>query len=404
MGKPIAITDDMLEGEAKSYNMPVVTPKSKNMTYEYTGEGGKMFLTFDAEPGDVYSSQFVNFGTKSGDDLVVTTLFTKSNGTAKTVKTTIKNYFANPYADYSASLRTYDVASRNWMWTGNLAPITPGTTVGTNYLFAEGTTFDANNISYLMGTKGADEYLSNGAHGSIIWDQKGNDEYISRHTNVADTVYDMAGNDDYRVDNQSLGDVAGMLYVTDYKGKDEYYAGGQSARLKVNDFAGNDEYEIEAGGVFEISDYKGNDEYEIESNGTSSVFNNSIKEWKGNDEYTLYEAQGVSIYEFAGKDTYNIIDSTGVMIDDHAGNDTYNVASEDIDSGDLEISDDKGNDKYNLIQVRFDDEPEDDVITDYSGNDKYTMKDVMNISIQDYKGNDKYITVAETNDDALSYI
>ena len=78
----------------------VVTPTSKNVVLEYKGDYSVYFgITVDISGKNAakYNSNYENVSVRNGDDLIVKTIFISNSGSAKTVTTTVKDYFTNQY-------------------------------------------------------------------------------------------------------------------------------------------------------------------------------------------------------------------------------------------------------------------------------------------------------------------
>ena len=382
-----------------------INPKSKNAAYQFTADATLTINTlFETDSGKAiygYEERYNNFATRKNDDLIVTTLFTKTNGGVKKVTTTVKDYFTDTEADYKVNFMNY------WDYDSSFNPtlpwlttITPDTQEGVSGLFKSGTDFDAN-TQFLTGTTGADTYdFDNGmAINDYVYDVKGNDTYKTDGTSPHHYIWDMAGNDDYTLDN------GGKMYVSDYGGKKdvytaEYTGGGETtSRLLVEDYAGGDEYNMNEGSNFLLADYKGNDTYtlkDVTKTPTEDVYVNAIIDKKGNDTYDFDNAE-VRVNDYAGKDTYTIKESKIVDISDEGkGNDTYYINDcTDLEYGKFTIGNSYGNETYNLTNVKYDDESyaapgNQETIGDDTGNDKYNLTNVENIIISDSNGKDKY--------------
>ncbi len=376
-----------------------ITPKSKNLTYEYSGNTSYSFqinneFISDGKVIDGYKSYFQNFATKRKDDLVITTLFVTYGGKVKKITSVVKNFFLDDTKDYTVKYNTYYPISAT---SENLTTLTirPDTEYGTNGLYNTDGIENDYYTNYFLGTNKKDIYEFIDNYSNYIYEPKGNDEYLSRHANKIDYIYDLTGNDEYKIlqDNTS----SGIMYSYDYLGEDEYTADGQYARLYSKDYSGSDEYELKNGAEFWVEDYKGNDEYEVNANKSDAeAINRRINDYKGNDEYELINAT-VDIVDHSGKDEYEIKNITSNNIlsitDDSNSKDKYKVSnSVDIVADSLSIFDAAGNDKHYWTNVKFTTLSDEGnyAIKDEYGNDKYTLRDVKNIRIYDGNGKDKY--------------
>ena len=391
-----------------------IRPGSKNTTYVYTGSGTYTFTinnSFTNAKGgalDGYEPFYYNLGIKDGNNLVITSIFAKENGSTNKITTTIKNYFENEDAN--------SVKYKSYLENFGITPytITPNTTPGNEGLYYPGSANDG--PYYILGENKNDTNTMNGTTGQYYFDRKGNDTYEDHMSGGYAYTYDLAGKDTYEADN------GGALYTHDFAGNDIYSAKNENTRFTARDFAGNDDYSIGTNATFAIVDYKGNDKYSVEGNATteSSLFTNEIEDGKGNDAYTLYDAK-VTVKDYTGKDTYTIYgEADGVHTNDMLGNDKYNILSATSDehgNDGFTTVDIAGNDTYNIAQLEYDEEiPENWYdITDMSGNDKYNLKTttiknkdktkstfdlyVQNVAISDEAGKDKYtITIADESD------
>lgn len=389
-----------------------IRPVSKNSTYEYNGTGTYTFTitnSFTNAKGDDlsgYEPFYYNLGIKDGNNLVVTSIFSKENGSTKKITTTIKNYFANT----DANKVTYNSYLENFGFKEY--PITPNTTPGNDGLYNPGTA--ASGPYYILGENKNDTNTMNGTTRQYYFDRKGNDTYDDHMTGGFAYTYDLAGKDTYEADG------GGILYTHDFAGNDIYSAKNTNTRFIARDFAGNDEYSIGTKAQFDIIDYKGNDKYSVEENAAATYCTNTIEDGTGNDAYTLYDAK-VTVYDLLGKDTYNIYGAAdGIHTNDFSGNDKYNILSAESDEHGEDgfvTYDSAGSDTYNIAQLVYDDEIPENLydMTDLAGNDKYNFKKVtvknkdkskstfdlnaQNIAISDQAGNDKYtITIADETD------
>lgn len=392
-----------------------IRPVSKNSTYEYNGSGTYTFTitnSFKNTKGDDlsgYEPFYYNLGIKDGNNLVVTSIFSKQNGSIKKITTTIKNYFANT----DANKVTYTSYLENFGPTPYT--ITPDTEPQHDGLYSTINATDG--PYYILGTNKGDPNTMNGTTGQYYFDRKGNDKYYDHMTGGFAYTYDLAGKDTYEADG------GGILYTHDFAGNDIYSAKSTTdttTRFIARDFAGNDEYSIATKAQFDIIDYKGNDKYSVEENAAATYCTNTIEDGTGNDAYTLYDAN-VTVYDLLGKDTYNIYGAAdGIHTNDFSGNDKYNILSAESDAHGEDgfvTYDSAGSDTYNIAQLVYDDEIPENLydMTDLAGNDKYNFKKVtvknkdkskstfdlnaQNIAISDQAGNDKYaVTIADETD------
>ncbi len=391
-----------------------IRPGSKNTTYVYTGSGTYTFTitnSFTNAKGgalDGYEPFYYNLGIKDGDNLVITSIFAKENGSTNKITTTIKNYFANEDAN--------SVTYKSYFENFGIIPctITPTTTPGNDDLYYPGSAVSG--PYYILGTNKGDTNTMSGTTGQYYFDRKGNDTYYDNMTGGFAYTYDLTGKDTYEAND------GGILYTHDFAGNDIYSAKSNTettTRFTARDFAGNDEYSIGTKAQFDIVDYKGNDKYSVEGNAAADYCDNTIEDGKGNDTYTLYDAK-VTVNDVLGKDTYTIYGAADdIHTNDFSGNDKYNILSATSDehgNDGFTTYDAAGNDTYNIAQLEYDEEiPESYDITDMSGNDKYNLKTttiknkdkskstfdlyVQNVAISDQAGNDKYtITIADESE------
>lgn len=383
-----------------------ITPKTKNSTYEITAT--EVLVQFDAGFIDSkgkyisgYSDKYYNFATKNNNDLVMTTLFTKDSGKAKTVTTTIKNYFSDPNSKYNLTYKTfkkYDDDESTWI----NEIIKPGSDAGINDLYSTtsrpGLPSDTN-TRYYTATKNWTDFTLNANRQHYIFSQKFNNKYKEDHTtygSIPDYIYDLSGTDEYTSN-------AGKLYTYDYAGKDTYTVEGANAILFANEYAGNDKYYLKKYSDFWINEYKGNDTYWVTENKSTGT-NKRINDTKGDDKYYLTAAT-IDIVDQGGKDRYEIeMTSTVTISDSDKGNDTiimkecsglkyYKYGISDYSY----IGNVSGNETYTLNKVSFTidsyDNRDDEqwAIQDENGNDKYNITDSQYLAINDKKGNDTYI-------------
>ncbi len=394
-----------------------ISPVSKNSTYEYNGTGTYTFEitnSFKNSKGIAitgYETFYYNLGIKDGNNLVVTSIFAKENGSTKKITTTIKNYFANT----DENNVTYDSYLENFGLTQyTITPNTPPGNDGLYYSESAGT-----GPYYILGENRDDTHTMGEAAttAQYYFDRKGNDTYYDYMKKSFAYTYDLTGKDTYEAEG------GGILYTHDFAGNDIYSAKSTTdttTRFIARDFAGNDDYSIKTKAQFDIIDYKGNDKYSVEENAAAAYCTNTIEDGKGNDTYTLTKAN-VTVHDLLGKDTYNIYGAAdGIHTNDYSGNDKYNILSAESDEHGEDgfvTYDSTGSDTYNIAQLVYDDViPENSYdMTDLAGNDKYNFKKVtvknkdkskstfdlnaQNIAISDQAGNDKYtITIADETD------
>ena len=375
----------------------IITPKSKNLTFEYTGTIDYTFLIdvgFTLPSGKQiygYKEKYQNFAVKSGNNLVLTTLFTKDSGKSKTVTTTIKNYFSDNAKDYNVIFDSY----KYYYDLGNdidTFTIKPNATEGTKGLFKV-MSEDTEDEDFILGTKGNDTITITAGGGDWTYDTKGNDTYNNEASDVA-YMYDLSGSETYNTTTQST------TYSCDYKGNDKYFLEDDGSFLAAEDYAGNDTYKINSirgasSADFWINDYKGNDNYSVVSNsGEYSRFNDT----KGNDEYYATEAK-LTVVDKGGKDYYELKQITSFDNSDTGkGNDTYRITDcANLSYDDFDIGNSYGNENYTFTNVWFNYEKYytaidngDYAIEDGNGNDKYTFDNSKYITVKDSKGNDSY--------------
>ena len=396
-----------------------IRPVSKNSTYEYNGTGTYTFTitnSFKNTKGDDlsgYEPFYYNLGIKDGDNLVITSIFSKENGSIKKITTTIKNYFANENTNSVTYKSYFEQTKSHATYT-----ITPNTVPGNEGLYYPGSA--ASGPYYILGTNKGDPNIMSelSMYGQNYFDRKGNDTYEDHMTSLPAYTYDLAGKDTYEADN------GGILYTHDFAGNDIYSAKSNSettTRFIARDFAGNDDYSIKTKAQFDIIDYKGNDKYSVEENAAATTYcTNTIEDGTGNDAYTLYDAK-VTVNDVLGKDTYTIYGvADGIHTNDFSGNDKYNILSAESDAHGEDgfvTYDSAGSDTYNIAQLVYDEEIPENLydMTDLAGNDKYNFKKVtvknkdkskstfdlnaQNIAISDQAGNDKYaVTIADETD------
>ena len=368
-----------------------ITPKTKNTTYEITAND--VLVQFDAgfttdkgKPIWGYTSKYYNFATKNNNDLVLTTLFTTAKGKAKTVTTTIKNYFADSSANYSLKYKTFRSHNATEAYWNN-PPIKPDSVAGYNYLYSPvQVPISANR--YLVSTKDNTEFALGGNFQTYIFSQKFNNKYTN-HTNkstIPNYIYDLSGNDEYTLDK-------GKMYSYDYAGKDTNSA---DVFLTSTDYAGNDTYELGLWSDFWIDDKKGSDTYTVTGNNDTNPLEDTprINDQTGNDKYYLSDAT-VGIVDNGGKDRYEVSNANILSVGDYGkGNDTVIVENSNLEYGESYIANASGNETYKFTNVSFDWETHTEntlpAILDESGKDKYTFNDSSYLDIKDEKGNDTY--------------
>ena len=381
-----------------------VTPESKSTVWQYIGETKP--YTFELEnkvPVYGYNPEYRSFAVKSKNDIVITTMFATTAGKVKKITNTIKNYFADPNADYKIYYYYYTDDER-------FHTVKPNTVEGTNGLFGN----VANAESYLASSsKNADLVTFSGTQRTEILDLKGNDKYKTAHTtNVTDYFYELAGNDEYwaaGAGTLNAYDWAGgdtyrlstdsKLNVHDYAGKDTYKVSANNAGVFLTsmDYAGNDIYELGTWSDFWIDDLKGSDTYTVTGNNDTNPLEDTprINDDTGNDKYYLSDAT-VEIVDGNGKDRYEVSNANVLAISDSGkGNDTVIVEdSLDLNYGESYISNVEGNETYEFTNVSFEPESRTEntlpAILDEGGKDKYTFNDSSYLYIKDEKGNDTY--------------
>ena len=372
-----------------------ITPKSKSLAYEYTGNTSYSFqinneFISDGKFIDGYKSHFQNIATKSGNNLVITSLFSTNSGKIKKITTTIKNYFINPASDYEVNFDSYRYLYEYGDYVSSYT-VTPNTPVGTKGLYTVMNEDATDSSDFILGTKKNDIITVTSGGADFIYNEKGNDTYKNESGDDA-YVYDLKGNDNYNISAQS------KIYAYEYEGNDKYFVDDDGSYLMAQDYKGNDTYKInsingESSSDFWIDDYKGKDKYYITSN-LNPTYNN-ITDHNSNDKYYLTNATA-EISDTNGKDYYEIKNNTegnALNIIDSKSNDTYKISnSNGIIYGNLSVSDSEGNDKHIWNNVAFNSLSPEEIyaIEDIKGNDKYTLRDVKNIRIYDGSGKDKY--------------
>ena len=289
----------------------VVTPTSKNVVLEYKGENSAYFtfnVDISGKNATKYSSYYENVSVRSGDDLIVKTIFISNSGSPKTVTTTVKNYFI----EYLLS----EIDIKSTLLKDETICIDQYTKFGVNGLYGQvgdgpysdyilapddTSTMNLTNSGYdqVFDKKGDDTYYANGGLIEYFLDLDGNDAYNSSNGNLT-IVYDIKGNDKYLSENSGT-----KISTLDYKGNDEYCVKNFAA-LHARDYNGNDKYILEDYGSFSLAqDIKGNDEYYLGSHTASNIQDNS-----GNDKYTFVNAW---------------VTTDSNIIEDRYGNDKYDI-------------------------------------------------------------------------------
>ena len=385
----------------------VVTPTSKNIVLEYKG-GSSAWFTFNVDisgkNANKYDLRYQNIATRSGDDLVITTVFISLKGSEKIVTTTVKNYFIENLLQ--------EINIKSTLLKDETICIDQYTKFGVNGLYGQvgdgpysdyilapddTSTINLTNSGYdqVFDKTGDDIYYANGGMTEYFLDLNGNDSYNSSKGNIT-TIRDTKGDDKYLSDNPST-----KISTIDYKGNDEYKA-LDSAKIHSIDYNGNDKYILEDDGSFSLAqDIKGNDEYYLGSHTASNIQDNS-----GNDKYTFVNAWVTTdsniIEDRYGNDKYDIETSIAVGIADYGGKDEYKIKDIDTSSNDYVnanfiIVDYSGNDKYELENISSSEEQTRSHISDELGNDSYLATNVNHVSFYDKKGNDKYNFISGKN-------
>ena len=392
----------------------VVTPTSKNVVLEYKG-GSSAWFTFNVEisgkNANKYDSRYQNIATRSGDDLVITTVFISLKGSEKIVTTTVKNYFIENL------LQEIDIKST--LLKDETICIDQNTKFGANGLYGQvgdgpysdyilapdyktDIHFADDGYDHIYDTKGDDIYYANGGMIEYFLDLNGNDSYNSSNGNIT-IIRDTKGDDKYLSDNPST-----KISTIDYKGNDEYKS-TDFAKIHSIDYNGNDKYILEDDGSFSLAqDIKGNDEYYLGSHTASN-----IQDEAGNDKYTLLnawvESDANAIEDRYGNDKYDIEKSIAVNITDYSGKDEYKIKNIDTSTNDyvnsnFNIVDYSGNDKYELENISSSEVQTRSYITDELGNDSYFATNVNYVSFYDEMGNDKYNFIAGKNVTIYDYL
>ena len=377
----------------------VVTPTSKNVVLEYKG-GNSAWFTFNVDisgkNATKYYNNYENVSVRSGNDLIIKTIFISNGGSAKTVTTTLKNYFAEPL------LQEIEIQSN--LLKNQTYIIAQNTEIGTNGLYSEKGDFDSSD--FILAPKYDNEQPFNlkKSHDDFVYDEKGKDNYDIASSSGRDYFLEMSGNDKYSASDSS------NPHIEDLKGNDEYVAENNETRMKIYDYSGNDEYEAKDSATIITNDYKGNDEYIAQDNGSIQINDN-----KGNDKYWLWSHSASWIVDSAGNDFYELFNAVmddpqaKLSIVDYKGNDKFNIKN----SSNIQIIDGSGADKYEILNgsnsVSLQDYSGNDgytvsggsnnlELTDAAGNDKYTLNDSNYVEISDTKGSDSYKLIGtETN-------
>ena len=377
----------------------IVTPTSKNVVLEYKGDDSVYFgITVDISGKNAtkYYSNYENVSVRNGDDLIVKTIFISNSGSPKTVTTTIKDYFTNPYFDNNFTLESNLLKNQTYI-------ITQNTSGGTNGLYSEKGDFDSSD--FILAPKYDNEQPFNlkKSHDDFVYDEKGKDNYDIASSSGRDYFLEMAGNDKYNASDAS------NPHIQDLKGNDEYVAENTNTRMSIEDYSGNDKYEAKDSAIIITNDYKGNDEYIAQDNGSIQINDN-----KGNDKYWLWSHSASWIVDSAGNDSYDLLNAVidapaKLSIVDYKGNDKFSIKK----SSNIQIIDASGADKYEILNgsnaVSLQDYSGNDgytiaggsnnlELTDAAGNDKYTLNDCNYVEISDTKGSDSYKLIGtETN-------
>lgn len=377
----------------------IVTPTSKNVVLEYKGDYSVYFgITVDISGKNAtkYYSNYENVSVRSGDDLIVKTIFISNSGSAKTVTTTVKDYFTNPNFDNNFTLESNLLKNQTYI-------ITQNTSGGTNGLYSEKGDFDSSD--FILASKYDNEQPFNlkKSHDDFVYDEKGKDNYVIASPSGRDYFLEMSGNDKYSASDGS------NPHIQDLKGNDEYVAENTNTRMSIEDYSGNDKYEAKDFATIIANDYKGNDEYIAQDNGFLG-----IEDYKGNDKYWFGSHSASSVFDAAGNDSYDLLNAVidapaKLYIIDDKGNDKFNIKK----SSNIQIIDGSGADKYEILNgsnaVSLQDYSGNDgytvsggsnnlELTDAAGNDKYTLNDCNYVEISDTKGSDSYKLIGtETN-------
>ena len=377
----------------------IVTPTSKNVVLEYNGDSSVYFgITVDISGKNAtkYSSYYENVSVKSGDDLIVKTIFISNSGSAKTVTTTVKDYFTNQYFDNNLVLESNLLKKQKHT-------INKETDLGTNGLYWEKGDFSSSDFILAPKYDYEESFKLNDIRDDFVYDEKGKDNYVITSSSGKDYFLEMAGNDKYSASNASSPD------IKDLKGNDEYVAENNNTLMLIEDYSGNDKYEAKDSATIKTYDYKGNDEYIAQDNGSIQINDN-----KGNDKYWLWSHSASGIVDFEGNDSYDLLNAVmeedaKLRISDYKGNDKFSIKN----SSNIDIIKSSGADKYEILNgsnaVSLNDYSGNDgytvaggsnnlELTDVAGNDKYTLNDSNYVEISDTKGSDSYKLIGtETN-------
>ena len=363
-----------------------IDSKTKSQIYEFAADATFNYLVDDEDP--IYD-YYLNFASKSGNNLVITTVFENTTTFAtKNITITFKNFFNSKY-EIEVPYMTAQ--------SGTNYSITKYTNVDDQHLFGE------DGQDYLLAPSKKKSQTEVTTNNQDVFDIKGNDIYTSNKP-VA-SFFDLAGNDTYKSTNNDS-----TLHVRDYAGKDTYDFDG--AAPEILEFKGKDKYIMKnytAGDYyndFSITDYAGNDSYELDKVVFKEHKENAIVDYAGNDKYKITDSKKQNITDEKGNDKYNIGGLTdGIEITDNDGKDTYNMTGaynpekpEESFMKNIKIVD-SGQDKdtYNLKFVANNYESEDSrSIVDDGGNDTYNLQATTKMRIHDISGNDTYNLKAAT--------
>lgn len=262
--------------------------------------------------------------------------------------------------------------------------------------------------------KGNDTYKANGMSNVTVTDKKGNDKYI--FSNLASLMLtDNDGNDSYSLSNE----VTVFASIIDKKGNDKYTFNNSFVRtissalnpIDVTDKDGNDKYTITKS-IVNIVDELGSDTYSLNSSSSSVIDDKS-----GKDNYTVSNSNNVTIVDKAGKDNYKLsyadyfYVTDGIQNDTKGGNDTYSIKhsygnyvfSQTNPSPEVNIVDYYGKENYSISYS------DDVAVEDFQGSDSYKIKYSSDIVIQDkdntstLSSNDKYEVTESNNSNITDY-
>lgn len=378
----------------------IVTPTSKNVVLEYKGDSSVYFgITVDISGKNAtkYSKYYENVSVKNGDDLIVKTIFISNSGSAKTVTTTVKDYFTNPYFDNNLVLES------NLLKNDQTYSFNPNTDLGTKGLYFEKGDFESSDFILASKYDNEQPFKLNNIYDDFVYDEKGKDNYVITSPSGRDYFLEMSGSDEYKAFSGS------NPQIQDLKGNDEYVAENTNTQMLIEDYSGNDEYEAKDSATIITYDYKGNDEYIAQNNGSIQINDN-----KGNDKYWLWSHRASGIVDFEGNDSYDLLNAVidapaKLYIADNKGNDKFSIKN----SSNINIIESSGADKYEILNgsnaVSLNDYSGSDKytiaggsnnleLTDVAGNDKYTLNDSNYVEISDTKGSDSYKLIGtETN-------